>query len=93
MPKYVEKRRSRCGEEEIEDAGERIIDRWGQALMSGVRRQVQEPMWKSGKNKRNIAWFKVGSKGVEMETVKTVTRNSQREGNTERFIPNILSKI
>ena len=44
-------------------------------------------------DKRNIVWIKVGSKGVEMERIKIITRISQREGNTEGSISNILSKI
>lgn len=44
-------------------------------------------------DKRNILWIKVDSKGMEMERVKLITRFSQREGNTEGSISNILSKI
>lgn len=53
-----------------------------------------KPTWKVGKkSKRNIPLFKVGSMGVEMETVKIATRNSQREGNIKGFISNILNKV
>lgn len=44
-------------------------------------------------DKRYIVWIEVYSKGVEMERVKIITRISQREGNTEGSISNILSKI